>query len=158
MKRSSTIPFFWRTVLLTLLVLIPWAASQASHAAEVFTKGAIPEFMKAAEPPVDNVPIRSLASIGWVEEVRNYLSIYETNYPGSNFTPYLATLDLVRDAVSRGDRRVVRNEMGAFFKMLVERDHGISDVAADELTNFSQMVIPIAAEYGIPVPRLGVGR
>jgi hypothetical protein len=141
-----------------LLVLMPWASGPASHAAEVFTRGAIPEFMKAAEPSADNVPIGTLASIGWVEEVRNYLSIYKTNYPGSDFTPYLATLDLVRDAVGRGDRRVVGNEMGAFFKMLVKRDHGIHDVAADELTNFSQMVTPIAAEYGITVPRLGTGR
>ena len=137
---------------------MPWATGTASPAAEVFTRGAIPEFMKAAEPSADNIPIGTLASIDWVEEVRNYLSIYETNYPGSNFTPYLAKLDLVRDAVGRGDRRAVRNEMGAFFKMLAKRAHGISDVAPDELTNFSQMVIPIAAEYGIPVPRLGAGQ
>jgi hypothetical protein len=156
---TSSIPLIIRkTLLFTPLLLIPWGPGPASHAAEVFTGGAIREFMKAAKPSADNVPMSTPDSIEWVEEIRNYLAIYKANYPGSNFTPYLAKLDLAQDAVGRGDRRVVRHEMGAFFKMFAKRDHGIGDVAADELTNFSQMVTPIAAEYGIPVPRFGAGR
>ena len=61
---------------------------------------------------------------------------------------------LVRDAVGTGNRRAVKNEMGAFFNMLLKRDHGISGVAADELINFSRMVTPIE-EYGISVPKSG---
>jgi hypothetical protein len=56
--------------------------------------------------------------------------------------------------VSAGNRRSVKTEMGAFFKMLAKRDHGISGVAADELTNFARMVTPLE-EYGISVPRAG---
>ena len=156
---TSSIPLIIRKALLfTPLLLITWFPGPASHAAQVSTEGAIREFMKAAEPSADNVPMSTPASIGWIEDIRNYLSIYKANYPGSNFTPYLAKLDLMQDAVGRGDRGVVRYEMGAFFKMFAKRDHGISDVAADELTNFSQMVTPIAAEYGITVPRLGAGQ
>ena len=49
---------------------------------------------------------------------------------------------------------MVKGEMGSFFKMLATRVNGISDVAAEELTNFAQMVAPIQ-EYGISVPRSG---
>ncbi|MGH7773617.1 MAG: hypothetical protein ACREQA_15440, partial [Candidatus Binatia bacterium] len=79
------------------------------------------------------------------------------NYPTSDFAPFLTKLNLVRDAVGRGDRRAVKIEMGAFFKMLAKREHGISEVAADELTNFAQMVTPLE-EYGISVPRSGAGQ
>jgi len=61
---------------------------------------------------------------------------------------------VVGDALSRGDRRAVKVEMGAFFKMLATRSHGINEGAADELSNFAQMVTPIE-EYGISVPKSG---
>jgi hypothetical protein len=63
---------------------------------------------------------------------------------------------MVREAVNRGDNQSVKKEMGKWFKMLRSRDHGISDVAADELYNFSLMVTPIQ-EYGIAVPAGPVG-
>ena len=154
MKSSSTILFIRRTVLLTSLVLMPWVPTLASEAGESFSTGGIPEFLTVPQPSDHNAPITvgTPAQAGWVGEIRNSLGIYTANYPASNFAPYLAKLDLVRDAVDRGDRRVVKTEMAAFFTMLVKRDHGISDVAADELANFSQMVTPMA-EYGIPVLR-----
>jgi hypothetical protein len=43
--------------------------------------------------------------------------------------------------------------MNRFFRMLQGRAHGINDVAADELFNFSVMVTPVQ-EYGISVPAL----
>ena len=45
-------------------------------------------------------------------------------------------------------------ELGAFFKMLAKRLHGINEGAADELSNLAQMVTPIQ-EYGIQVPKFG---
>lgn len=65
--------------------------------------------------------------------------------------PRQQKLHKVHDAVSRGDSEAVGMEMGKWFEMLRHRDFGISDVAADELYNFSLMVTPIQ-EYGIAVP------
>ncbi len=87
----------------------------------------------------------------WVDELSNSLSFYKANYPGSNWEPYHEKLVHVRDAIGRGDQRTVKAEMGKWFKMLRNRDHGINDVAADELFNFALMVTPIQ-EYGISVP------
>lgn len=92
----------------------------------------------------------------WVDEISNSLNFYTTNYPGSNWQPYHDKLNLVRDAVDRGDQRIVKTEMTKWFKMLRHRDHGISDVAADELYNFGLMVAPIQ-EYGISVPAASGG-
>jgi hypothetical protein len=44
--------------------------------------------------------------------------------------------------------------MSKWFKMLRNRDHGIHDVAADELYNFAVMVTPLQ-EYRIAVPSMG---
>ena len=63
---------------------------------------------------------------------------------------------MVCEAVNRGDNQAVKREMGKWFRMLRYRDNGISDVAADELYNFSLMVTPIQ-EYGIAVPAGPVG-
>ena len=93
----------------------------------------------------------AMAETGWIDELVNSVSFYKTNYPVSNWEPYSQKLGLVRDAVSRGDQRTVKVEMSKWFKMLRVRDHGISDVAADELFNYSLMVTPIQ-EYGISVP------
>ena len=157
--KSSRIVLFIRRTVLTSLLLMPWIPILASQAGELASGGGIPEFLKAPQSSNHNAPITvgTPAQAGWVDEIRNSLGMYKTNYPASNFAPYVAKLDLVRDAVDRGDRRVVKTEMAAFFKMLAKRDHGISDVAADELTNFSQMVTPIE-EYGIAVPRSGAGQ
>jgi len=92
----------------------------------------------------------------WVDEINNSLSFSTANYPGANWEPYHQKIRLVREAVGRGDNQAVRMEMGKWFKMLRHRDHGISDVAADELYNFSLMVTPLQ-EYGIAVPAGLVG-
>jgi hypothetical protein len=87
----------------------------------------------------------------WVDEIDNSLAFSAANYPNSDWEPYRQEIKMVREAVNRGDNQSVKKEMGRWFKMLRTRDHGISDVAADELYNFSLMVTPIQ-EYGIAVP------
>ncbi|HKC94891.1 MAG TPA: hypothetical protein VKB81_12825 [Nitrospira sp.] len=96
------------------------------------------------------------AQTNWVDEINNSLTFSAANYPGSNWEPYQQKISLVRDAVSRGDNQSVKREMGKWFKMLRNREGGISDVAADELYNFSLTVTPIQ-EYGIAVPAGPVG-
>ena len=59
----------------------------------------------------------------------------------------------MKQAVTSGDQRAVKSEMGKWFKMLRDREYGISDVAADELFNFTLMVTPIQ-DYGISVPNV----
>ena len=93
----------------------------------------------------------ALAQTNWVDELTNSVNFYKTNYPTSNWDPYLSELTLVKEALIRGDQRMVRTEMGKWFKMLRNRDHGIHDVAADELFNFAMMVTPIQ-EFNISVP------
>ncbi|MGH7232029.1 MAG: hypothetical protein ACREJU_11825, partial [Nitrospiraceae bacterium] len=90
----------------------------------------------------------------WVSEIRNSLDVYRKSYPTSNFDPYFKKLNVVGEAVGRGDRRVVKVEMGSFFKMLAHRAYGLNADVAGELSNFAQMVTPIR-EYGISVPRSG---
>lgn len=93
----------------------------------------------------------AMADTAWIDELANSVSFYKTNYPASNWEPYSQKLGVVREAVNRGDQRTVKVEMSKWFKMLRVREHGISDVAADELFNYSLMVTPIQ-EYGISVP------
>lgn len=92
----------------------------------------------------------------WVDEINSSLAFSTSAYPTSNWEPYHNKLKAIREAVARNDHQAVRSEMGKWFKMLRHRDHGISDVAADELYNFSLMVTPIQ-EYGIAVPAGPVG-
>lgn len=94
------------------------------------------------------------AQTNWVDEIGNSLNFYKINYPTSNWEPYSTKLETVKEAVNGGDQRKVKTEMGKWFKMLRARDHGINDVAADELFNFALMVTPIQ-EYGISVPAPG---
>ena len=93
----------------------------------------------------------ALAQTNWVDELTNSVSFYKTNYPTSNWDPYLSELIQVKEGLARGDQRIVRSKMGKWFKMLRNRDHGINDVAADELYNFALMVTPIQ-EFNISVP------
>lgn len=92
----------------------------------------------------------------WVDELANSVAFYKSNYPASNWDPYISELTLVKDALARGDQVAVRKEMGKWFKMLRNRDHGIHDVAADELFNFGLIVTPIQ-EFNIAVPTAGGG-
>ncbi|MGQ0811684.1 MAG: hypothetical protein ACT4OO_10740 [Nitrospiraceae bacterium] len=98
----------------------------------------------------------ALAENTWVDEITNSVAFYKTNYPTSNWDPYLGELNLVREALHRGDQRLVRSEMGKWFKMLRNREYGIHEVAADELFNFALMVTPVQ-EYGISVPSAAGG-
>jgi len=87
----------------------------------------------------------------WCDEILNSVTFYKSLYPTSNWEPYKDKLISVREALGKGDKRIVRTEMGKFFSMLRKRDHGINDVGADELLNFAAMVTPLQ-EYGISVP------
>lgn len=98
----------------------------------------------------------AMAETTWIDEIANSMSFYKTHYPASNWEPYSQKLVVVREALHRGDQGTVKVEMTRWFKMLRVRDHGISDVAADELFNFSLMVTPIQ-EYGISVPAPAAG-
>ncbi len=93
----------------------------------------------------------ALGQSSWVDDITTSLNFYKANYPAADWESYNQRLAIVKEAVARGDSRTVRKEMGKWFKMLRTRDHGIHDVAADELFNFSLMVTPIQ-EYGISVP------
>jgi hypothetical protein len=95
-------------------------------------------------------------TLSWVDELSNSVSFYAADYPGSNWQPYQDRLTVVRDAVGRGDQRIVKTEMTTWFKMLRQREYGINDVAADELFNFALMVTPIQ-EFNIAVPTIGTG-
>ncbi len=92
----------------------------------------------------------------WVDELTNSVAFYKSNYPSSNWEPYMGKLAIVKDALASGDQRAVRTEMGKWFKMLRSREHGIHDVAADELYNFALIVTPIQ-EFNIAVPAPGGG-
>jgi hypothetical protein len=114
--------------------------------------------MQRDAPVVMTAPAQATsAQATWVDEIKNSLGVSKANYPSSNFAPYQTKLNLVGDAVSRGDRRAVKMDMGSFLKMLATRAHGINEGAADEPSNFAQMVTPIQ-EYGISVPRSGAGQ
>lgn len=93
----------------------------------------------------------------WADEIGNALTFYKASYPNSNWDPYTQKITLVQDAVGRGDQRIVQREMGTFFKMLRNREYDISEVAADELYNFSVMVTPVQ-EYGISLPYSSPGQ
>jgi hypothetical protein len=142
-KILSRYILFLAGITLSVLFSVPPAP-----AAEEPSAG-IPDIMSAPPAPTSH-PL----SAGWVDEIQNSLQTYTASYPASNFELYLKRLTLVREAVERGDRRAVKTEMSAFFKMLASRAHGINDIAAEELTNFAQMVAPME-EYGLSVPRSG---
>jgi len=156
--------FIRRTVVLTSLALIPWVPALLAHAAELSPGGGIPDFMAVQPSMQRDAPVMMTApaqatsvQATWVDEIRNSLGIYKANYPTSNFSPYQTKLNLVGDALSRGDRRAVKVEMSAFLKMLATRAHGINENAADELSNFAQMVTPIQ-EYGILIQKSGAAQ
>lgn len=79
----------------------------------------------------------ALAAGNWGDELANATTFYKTSYPAGNWDPYFAELAKVREGIRRGDERIVKVEMDHFLKMLLNRSHGINDVAADELYNFA---------------------
>jgi hypothetical protein len=84
----------------------------------------------------------ALAGTTWVDEVWNMVMFEKASHPESNFDPYLQKLDRIRTGLDREDPRIVKIETDRFLKMLIDRKHGINDVAADEIYNFLQSVRP----------------
>ena len=77
-----------------------------------------------------------------MDEVRNMVTFEKASYPGSNFDPYLQKLDRIQAGLDREDQHIVKIETDRFLKMLLDRRHGINDVAADEIYNFVLSVRP----------------
>lgn len=77
------------------------------------------------------------AKADWGDEILNAVMFYKTTYPNSNWDPYVKQATRVRDAIDHRDDKLVKAEMNQFLKMLTNRAHGINDVAADDLYNFT---------------------
>jgi hypothetical protein len=144
-------------VLIVVLALMSWFSAPVAQAAESAQEVRVPEILGAQPAGAMGLPVGAPLAANWVGELKNALNMYKAKYPTSNFDAYAQKLSLVEGAVSRGDRRAVKTEMGAFFKMLGKRAKGIDEAAADELSNYAQMVTPVR-EYGISVPRSGAGQ
>ncbi|HXF92513.1 MAG TPA: hypothetical protein VNK46_07130 [Nitrospiraceae bacterium] len=91
----------------------------------------------------------------WVEEIQNMVAFEKANNPASDFTPYQEQLARIHESLLRGDQHRVKLETDRFLRMLQERAHGISDVAADELYNFTLGVRP--AEPGTTAGAIELG-
>ena len=147
----------YRLLIIASLALNLWIPL-IIEAADRLPGSGIPEIMDGPISSHANPPATTAvapAQTTGVDDIANALgSYFKANYPTYDFAPYLKKLTLVREALGRGDRRTVKVEMGAFFKLLTNRSHGISEGAADELTNFARMVMPVQ-EYGIFFPRSG---
>lgn len=84
----------------------------------------------------------ALAGDSWIDEVWNMVTFEKASYPGSDFAPYFQKLDRIRTGLERGNRPAVKTETDRLLKMLLDRKHGINDVAADEIYNFVLSVRP----------------
>ena len=83
-----------------------------------------------------------LAAGTWADEIVTAATFYKSGYPTGNWDPYFEKLTRVQEGIDRGDEQIVKVEMDQFLKMLLERSHGINDMAADELYNFALGVKP----------------
>jgi hypothetical protein len=147
----------WNTTLLRPLTRRTWIVLGAALAlilALILWQLSVPA---ANASEITAVAVTAALESGWIEQLTNSLTIYKANYPASDFGVYQKRLGDVRAALDRGDRKAVKVEMTAYFKMLDKRAGGISEVAADELSNYAQMVTPVQ-EYGISIPRSGAGQ
>jgi hypothetical protein len=93
----------------------------------------------------------------WMDELSGSVNFYKNRYPTTdnvpaNWQPYLSELTLMKKAAIRGDQETVRVGMGKWFKMLKDRDGGISPKAADELFRIAVLATPFE-EYKISVPK-----
>lgn len=84
----------------------------------------------------------ALAADSWIDEVWNMVTFEKASYPGSDFAPYFQKLDRIKAGLERGDQHIAKTETDRFLKMLLDRKHGINDVAADEIYNFVVSVRP----------------
>jgi hypothetical protein len=91
------------------------------------------------------------APTAWVDDMRNALGRYMWTHPASPLSPYLDTLTLVRDAVGREDRGMVKREMETYFGMLAIRAQGITEPEAKALSAVALRMTPVQA-YGISIP------
>lgn len=78
----------------------------------------------------------------WIDDVWNMVAFEKANYPTSDFAPYFQKLDRIKTGLDRGDQQIAKMETDRFLKMLMDRRHGINDVAADEIYNFVLSVRP----------------
>lgn len=138
-----------RTGIVLSPVLISWLPAWSIQAADQPPGAGVQPSLQPTVPVGEGASARAT----WVDDIANALdSYFNTNYPADDFAPYLRKLTLVGDALGRGDRRTVKVEMGAFFRWLANRSHGISARAAEELANFARMVMAVR-EHGIVFPR-----
>lgn len=82
------------------------------------------------------------AGEAWIDDVWNIVMFEKANYPESDFVPYLQKLDRIRARLDRDNQQIAKVETDRFLKMLLDRRHGINDVAADEIYNFTLSVRP----------------
>lgn len=78
----------------------------------------------------------ALASETWIDDVWNMVAFEKATYPTSDFAPYFQKIDRIKAGLERGDQHVAKTETDRLLKMLLDRRHGINDVAADEIYNF----------------------
>lgn len=98
----------------------------------------------------------AFAATTWVDEVWTMVSFEKKAYPTSDFDPYFAQLKIMRDGVARQDQQIVKVETDRFLKMLNTREHGINDVAADEIYNFVLSVKPADQDISTSGLELGI--
>lgn len=84
----------------------------------------------------------ALAADSWIDEVWNMVAFEKASYPGSDFAPYFQKLDRIKTSLERSNHSAARTETDRLLKMLLDRRHGINDVAADEIYNFVLSVRP----------------
>ena len=84
----------------------------------------------------------ALAGEAWVDDIWNMVAFEKANHPTSDFAPYFQKLDRIKIGLDRGDQQIVKTETDRFLTMLMDRRHGINDVAADEIYNFVVSVRP----------------
>lgn len=99
---------------------------------------------------------QALAADLWVDEVLNMVNFEKANFSGTNFDPYVTQLHKIQAALERGDQQIAKVETDRFLRMLQERSHGINEVSADELYNFTQSVRPPEQAAAIAGIELGI--
>ena len=99
----------------------------------------------------------ALADGGWVDELMNSLTFYQTNYPESDWGPYIDKIVRIQEGRDQGDQQMVSVEMNGFLRMLRTRAHGIDDVAADELYNFAVTLASNEQSRTATASELGIG-
>ena len=128
----------YRLLIIASLALNLWIPL-IIEAADRLPGSGIPEIMDGPISSHANPPATTAvapAQTTWVDDIANALgSYFKANYPTYDFAPYLKKLTLVREALGREDRRTMKVEMGAFFKLLTNRGHGISEGARMSVTD-----------------------